>query len=511
MITSQRLSDLKNSTDQCEFISNLCTWRSMTTSMQIEFMRWVVFIQCLARCYISVLITVGHVIALATLSVPTISLNDFLISSYRFSSQFFFIDHSKSSCSSLWSFSSINLIKKWKNVKQLNILKSRQRYQLQCLILNHITNKMYELKIKAKTFWKYVKENKESWDSHHENERTLKKTFSTLSKMIETTRKTRNDYEKTLRRINALWKSNEKKFARNQFVQLLKNMRRCVLRSLSLNDVRRVVNLTIENRLMNFAKEMSTNKESINRNWIRMTNEKYDSFRIEFATCLNSSLTTLSSSLSLVMRFTLSSSYVTRLKEKKNRKTIFVVLFFSIVLSSIEKKKNQKTIFIDFFFDRILSSFSLTSSFIVSKFSFASQSISLWFSSRLKNIIMMFEALLKNEDCFIIHFDENLLTELIHNALSSSVLSCDSISFVMFAFVSFFFVSIVFASSFNASRFRKRVHESFSSAFKKRSRLTNDHCDCTLSSKWLEDLKKARCCDERECRVTKWSEREDFK
>jgi hypothetical protein len=37
-------------------------------------------------------------------------------------------------------------------IKQLNILKSRQRYQLQCSILNHITDKMYELKIKAKTF-----------------------------------------------------------------------------------------------------------------------------------------------------------------------------------------------------------------------------------------------------------------------------------------------------------------------------------------------------------------------
>ncbi len=39
-----------------------------------------------------------------------------------------------------------------KMIKQLNILKSRQRYQLQCSILNHIINKMYELKIKAKTF-----------------------------------------------------------------------------------------------------------------------------------------------------------------------------------------------------------------------------------------------------------------------------------------------------------------------------------------------------------------------
>jgi hypothetical protein len=86
---------------------------------------------------------------------------------------------------------------------------------------------------------------------------------------------------------------------------------------------------------------------------------------------------------------------------------------------------------------------------------------------------MMFEALLKNEDCFTTHLDENLLAELIHSASSSFVLFFDS----------FFLDSIVFASSLNASRFRKRVHESFSSVFTKRSRLTNDHCDCTLSSK----------------------------
>jgi hypothetical protein len=101
------------------------------------------------------------------------------------------------------------------------------------------------------------------------------------------------------------------------------------------------VNLTIKNRLMNFVRKMSTSKESINRNWIKMTNEKYISFRIEFASCSNSSLMTLSSSLSFVMRFTLSSSFVTRLKKKKNPKTTFVVFFFSIVLSSIKKKKSK--------------------------------------------------------------------------------------------------------------------------------------------------------------------------
>jgi ABC-type multidrug transport system fused ATPase/permease subunit len=106
---------------------------------------------------------------------------------------------------------------------------------------------------------------------------------------------------------------------------------------------------------------------------------------------------------------------------------------------------------------------------------------------------MMFETLLKNEDCLIIHLDESLLTELIHNASSSFVLLFDSIFFVMFAFVSLFLVFIVLASFVRASRFRKRAHESFSSASQKRSRLTNDHCDCTLSSKWFNHLKNARC------------------
>jgi hypothetical protein len=144
-----------------------------------------------------------------------------------------------------------------KIINQLSVLESRLRYQLQSSILNHITEKIYELEIKAKTFWKYVKKDKESWNFHHDNERALKRTFSTLSKMIETTRKTKNNYEKTLRRINALWESTGEKFARDQFVQLLRSMRRCALRNLNLNDVRRVVSLTIKNRLMNLVKEMS--------------------------------------------------------------------------------------------------------------------------------------------------------------------------------------------------------------------------------------------------------------
>jgi hypothetical protein len=160
----------------------------------------------------------------------------------------------------------------------------------------------------------------------------------------------------------------------------------------------------------------------------------------------------------------------------------FVVFFLSVVLSSIERKKNQRTIFVDFSFDRISSSSSLISSSFVFESSLASSSISSWSSTTLKKMIVMFKALLKNENCFTTHLNKSLLAELIHNVSSSFVLSFDSI----------FLVSVVLASFLNAFRFRKRAHESFSSALTKRKQLTSDHCDCTLSSKWLEDLKKTR-------------------
>jgi hypothetical protein len=361
-----------------------------------------------------------------------------------------------------------------KIIKQLSAFASKQRYQLQCVILNHIIEKAFELSIKTKEFWHYVKTNRKSWDFHYQNERAFEKAFSTLSDVINSIAKTRNIYDEAFKKIDVLWDSTKEAFARNQFVQVLRSLRRCALRSMRLKEACRDVAFAIENRLNNATRDVSTSRESVNRNWIKITNENHDLRQIKI----------------IVIK---SSSFVVRLEKEKNREITLVVLFFSIVLSSIKKERNQKTIFVDFFFRRTSSSSSLTSSSIVSESLFASQSISSWSSSTLKDIIMMSEALLKNEDCLSTHFDESLLTELIHNASSSFVLSSDSIFFVMFAFVSLFFVSIVLASSARASRFRKRTHESFSSASQKRCRLTNDHYDCTLSSKWLNDLKNARC------------------
>jgi hypothetical protein len=121
-------------------------------------------------------------------------------------------------------------------------------------------------------------------------------------------------------------------------------MRRCVLRNLNVNDVRRVVSLTIKSRLMNLVKKMLMSRKSIKKDWIRVINENYDSFRIKFAFCLNSSLTTLSSLLSFVIYFTLSSSFVTRLKKKKIEKRFSLFSFLWLCRHRLKRKKSKNNL-----------------------------------------------------------------------------------------------------------------------------------------------------------------------
>jgi uncharacterized protein YcbX len=97
--------------------------------------------------------------------------------------------------------------------------------------LNHIIEKAFELSIKTEEFWHYVKTNRKSWDSHYQNERALEEAFSTLSDVISFVVKTRSIYDEAFKKINVLWNSAKETFARNQFVQVLRSLRRCVLRN----------------------------------------------------------------------------------------------------------------------------------------------------------------------------------------------------------------------------------------------------------------------------------------
>ncbi len=102
-------------------------------------------------------------------------------------------------------------------------------------------------------------------------------------------------------------------------------------------------------------------------------------------------------------------------EKKKNRKAIFVVLFFSKMMFSIKRKKNQRTIFVDFSFDRASSSSSLSSSFISFKSRFVTQSFRSLSWSIFKNIAIMFDALMKNVVNFSkIRLKKKYLTKLHH-------------------------------------------------------------------------------------------------
>jgi hypothetical protein len=282
-----------------------------------------------------------------------------------------------------------------KIIKQLSVFASRQRYQLQCVILNHIIEKAFELSIKTERFWHYVKTNRERWDFHYPNDRVFEEAFSTLSNVINSIAKTRSIYDEAFKKINVLWNSAKKAFARNQFVQVLRSLRRCVLRSMTLKEACRAVAFAIENRLNNSTRDVSTSRESVNRNWIKITNENYDFRQIKIIVIMSSSFVARlkkKKNRKIIFVVFFSSKILTLKEEKKNRKTIFVVFFFSIVLFSIEKEKNQKAIFVDFSFDRASSSSSLSSSFISFEFRFVTQSSRSLFSSTFRNIAIMFDA-----------------------------------------------------------------------------------------------------------------------
>ncbi len=357
-------------------------------------------------------------------------------------------------------------------IKQLSAFASKQWYQLQCVILNHIIEKTFQLSIKTEEFWHYVKTNIESWDSHYQNERAFEKAFSVLSNVINSIAKARNIYEKTFKKINALWSSAKEAFARNQFVQVLRSLRRCAFRSMTLKKACRAVVLAIKNRLNNSTRNVSTSRESVNRNWIKIANENYDLRQIESVVIISSSFVVRlkkEKNRKIILVVFFFSRILTLEEKKKNRKIIFVVFFFSMMLFSIEKKKNQRAIFVDFSFDRASSSSSLSSSSINFESRLVTQSSRSLSSSTFRDIAIMFDALMKNVVSLSkIRLKREYLTKQHHEILSS--------------------ISFTSKSSSDAFRSRKRIKKIISITSKKRVKSSKDSCECAMSTRWREVL-----------------------
>jgi hypothetical protein len=226
-------------------------------------------------------------------------------------------------------------------IEKLKSCFSKEKYRMQTIILNWIIQTNIILDEKIKTFWQYVLNDFDNWRFHHSIILNLIAIYFVISKIVNAIKKERNVYQKMIHIIKRLWKKKKYEYAIDQSIEVLRNMRKVVIKSSFIHDAMKAMIKAIEYRLKNSKRKMRKKIISINDDWVKMTTKVFMSSRLLIETRI------------IVI---MSSSFAVRLKEKKNRKTIFVVLFFSRILTLEKKKKNRKTILVVFFFSIVLFS-----------------------------------------------------------------------------------------------------------------------------------------------------------
>ncbi len=361
-------------------------------------------------------------------------------------------------------------------IEKLKCCFSAKRYRMQITILDRIVQTKTILDEKTKRFWKYVIDDAESWRLHHSNVLNFVAIYFVISEIVNAIKKERSVYQKTIHIIERLWERKKYEYAINQSIEILRNMRKVVMKNWFIHDVMKTMIKAIDYRLKNSEREMRKKTTSTNDDWAKIAEEVFMSTRLLIETKI---IVIMSSSFAVRLKkkknrkttfvVFFSSTILTLVEKKKNRKTTFVVFFSSTMMSSIERKKNQKTISVDFSFDRASSSSSLSSSSISSESRFVTQSSRSLSSSTFKDIAIMFDALMKNVVSLSkIRLREKCLIKLHHEIFSS--------------------ISFTSKSSSNAFRSRKRAREMISIASKKRVRSSENSCECAMSTRWREVL-----------------------
>ncbi len=361
-------------------------------------------------------------------------------------------------------------------IEKLKNCFSKEKYRMQTIILNRIIQTNVILDEKTKTFWQYVLNDFDNWRFHHSTVLNFVAIYFVISKIVNAIKKEKSVYQKTIHIIERLWKKKKYEYAINQSIEVLRNMRKVVIKSWFIHDIMKAMIKAIEHRLKNLKKEVRKKIISINDDWVKVTTKIFMSSRLLIETKI---IVIMSSSSAVRLKekknwktifvvFFFSRILILK-EEKKNRKTIFVVFFFSMMLTSIKRKKNQKAISVDFFFDRASSSSSLSSSFISFESRSVTQSSRSLSSSIFRDIAIMFDALMKNiVSLSKTRLKEKYLTKQYHEI--------------------FFSISFMSKSSSNALRSRKRVKEMISIASKKRVKSSKNSCECAMSTRWREVL-----------------------
>ncbi len=226
-------------------------------------------------------------------------------------------------------------------IEKLKNCFSKERYRMQTIILDRIIQTSVILDEKTETFWRYVLNDSDNWRFHHSTVLNFVAIYFVISEIVNAIKKERSVYQKTIHIIERLWEKKKYEYAIDQSIEVLRNMRKVVIKSWFIHDVMKAMIKAIEYKLKNSERRVRKKIISINDDWVKMTTKIFMSSRLLIETRI------------IVI---MSSSSAVRLEKKKNRKTTFVVFFFSKILTLKEKKKNRRTIFVVFFFSMMLSS-----------------------------------------------------------------------------------------------------------------------------------------------------------
>jgi hypothetical protein len=133
---------------------------------------------------------------------------------------------------------------------------------------------------KAKTFWQYVLNDFDNWRLHHSIVLNFVAIYFVISEIVNAVKKKRSAYQKTIRIIERFWEKKKYDYAINQSIEILRNMKKVVIKNWFIHDVMKIMSKTIEYRLKISDKDVRKKTTSTNDDWVKITKEMFMSSRL---------------------------------------------------------------------------------------------------------------------------------------------------------------------------------------------------------------------------------------
>ncbi len=149
-------------------------------------------------------------------------------------------------------------------IEKLKSCSSKEKYRMQTIILDRIIQTNVILDEKAETFWQYVLNDFDNWRFHHSIVLNFVAIYLVISEIVNAIKKKRSVYQKTIHIIERLWKKKKYEYAVNQSIEMLRNMRKIVIKDWFIHDVMKTMIKIIDYRLKNSERRVRKKTTSTN-------------------------------------------------------------------------------------------------------------------------------------------------------------------------------------------------------------------------------------------------------